>query len=84
MAMNAGKIKDKIQEAIQSAPDLKAGNYISVSAKREGLPVIGKYRIQLSGRSASDRDKAKIEEIAKSLAEGLEVVSYIRTGRAGG
>ena len=64
MASNAEKIKTQIQDAIKSSPELKAGNYISVSARRDGLPIIGKYRIELSGRAASDKDKAKIEEIA--------------------
>ncbi len=83
MANNADKIKTKIQDAIKTSPDLKAGNYISVSAKRDGLPIIGKFHLELSGRAASDKDKAKIEEIAKGLAEGMEIVSYVRTGRAG-
>jgi hypothetical protein len=84
MANNAEKIKTKIQDAIKSSPDLtKAGNYIAVSAKRDGLPIIGKFHLELTGRAASDKDKIKIEEIAKSLAEGLEIVSYVRTGRAG-
>lgn len=83
MASKPDKIKTKIQDALKASADVKAGNYISVTAKRDGLPIVGKYRIELTGRSASDKDKAKIEEIAKSLAEGLEVVSYIRTGRAG-
>ena len=83
MANNAEKIKTKIQDAIKNAPELKAGNYISVSAKRDGLPIIGKFHLELSGRAASDKDKARIEEIAKGLAEGMEIVSYVRTGRAG-
>ena len=83
MASNAEKIKTRIQDAIKASPDVKAGNYISVSAKRVGLPIFGTYHIEVSGRVASDKDKAKIEEIAKSLAEGLEVVSYVRTGRSG-
>ncbi len=83
MAAKPEKIRTKIHDAIKSSSELKAGNYVSVSAKRDGLPLFGKYRIELTGRSASDREKAKIEEIAKSLAEGLEIVSYIRTGRAG-
>jgi hypothetical protein len=83
MAGKPDKIKAKIHDAIKSSPELKAGNYVSVTAKRDGLPFFGKYHIELTGRSASDREKAKIEEIAKSMAEGLEVVSYIRTGRAG-
>jgi osmotically-inducible protein OsmY len=83
MASNAEKIKTRIQDALKSSPDLKAGNYISVSAKRDGLPIFGKFHLELTGRAASDKDKAKIEEIAKSLAEGLEITSYVRTGRAG-
>jgi hypothetical protein len=83
MASNAEKIKTKIQDAIKSSPELKAGNYISVNTKRDGLPIFGKFHLELTGRAASDKDKAKIEEIAKGLAEGLDVVSYVRTGRAG-
>ena len=84
MANRAEKIKTKIQDAIKAAPDVKAGNYISVSAKHSGPPIFGKYHIEISGRAGSDKEKAKIEEIAKGLAEGLEIVSYVRTGRAGG
>jgi len=84
MANKAEKICAKIQEAIKSSPDIKAGNYISVAAKRSGLPIFGKYHLTLTGRAGSDKEKAKIEEIAKGLAEGLEIVSYVRTGRAGG
>jgi len=83
MANKADKVKTKIQDAIKGSQEIKAGNYISVNTKRDGLPLVGKVRIELTGRAASDKDKAKIEEIAKGLSEGLEIVSYIRTGRAG-
>jgi hypothetical protein len=83
MANNAEKVSAKILDAIKSSSEVKAGNYISVTAKRVGLPILGKYHIELTGRASSDKDKVKIEEIAKSLCEGLEIVSYVRTGRAG-
>ena len=45
--------------------------------------LFGKRQIELSGRCNSEPEKTKIEEIAKELSEGLEVVSTIRLGRTG-
>lgn len=75
------KMKQIIYEAITHSKELKPGNYISVNIRKLGL--FGKRQIELSGRAGSDVDKAKIEEIARGLSEGLEVVSSIRLGRTG-
>ena len=83
MANRADRLKGKIFDAIKSSPQLKAGNYISVAVKRAGLPIISPLRIELTGRASSDKDKATIEQIARDLSEGLEIVSYVRIGRAG-
>jgi hypothetical protein len=77
----ADKLQQTIYDAITSSSELKPGNYVSVAVKKTSL--FGKKQIQLSGRANSEADKAKIEEIAKGLAEGLEVVSTIRLGRTG-
>jgi hypothetical protein len=83
MATNSEKLKTKIMDAIKSSSEVKPGNYISVNIKNVGLPIIGKRVIELTGRASSDKDKEAIERIARGLAEGLEVVSTVRTGRTG-
>ena len=81
MANSSEKIKQVIYDAITHSKELKPGNYVSVAVKKQG--VFGKRQIELTGRANSDADKAKIEEIARGLSEGLEVVSTIRLGRTG-
>ncbi len=82
MATSSEKLKNKIYEAIKGSSELKAGNYISVNVKTVGF-LFGKRVIELTGRAATDKDKETIDRIARELAEGLEVVSTVRTGRTG-
>ena len=77
----ADKLQQKIYDAITNSTELKPGNYVSVAIKKPSL--FGKKQIELTGRASSEADKSKIEEIAKGLSEGLEVVSSIRLGRTG-
>jgi hypothetical protein len=83
MATSSERLKTKIMEAIKGSSEVKPGNYISVNIKNVGLPIFGKRVIELTGRANSDKDKEAIERIARGLAEGLEVVSTVRTGRTG-
>ena len=78
----ANKLQDKILAAIKNSPDVKAGNYISVVVK-SGMLGFGKQQIELSGRTASEKDKAKIEEIAKEAAGGIDIISTLRVSRTG-
>jgi hypothetical protein len=75
------KLKNKIYNAIKNSPELREGNYISVNLKGTGLMGLGKKQIELRGRAASEKDKEKIEEIARQNAGGLEVISMIRLDR---
>ncbi len=72
------KREDRIYQAIKGSSEIKAGNYISVKIKGTGFLGLGKEQVELRGRAASEKDKAKIEEIAKENAGGLEIVSMIR------
>ena len=83
MATSPDQLKTKIMEAIKSSSEVKPGNYISVNIKSTGFLGFGKRVIELTGRANSDKDKDAIEKIARGLAEGLEVVSTVRTGRTG-
>jgi hypothetical protein len=83
MATSSDKLKAKIFDAIKSSKDVKPGNYVSVNIKTVGFALFGKRVIELTGRANSDKDKEAIEKIARDLAEGLEVVSTVRTGRTG-
>ena len=77
----ADRQQQKIYDAITNSSEIKPGNYVSVAIKKTSL--FGKKQIELSGRCNSEPEKTKIEEIAKELSEGLEVVSTIRLGRTG-
>ena len=77
------KIRAKVYDAIKNSPDVREGNYVNVTLKKTGFLGMGKAQLELTGRAASEKDKAKIEEIAKGAASGLEVVSTIRIGRTG-
>jgi len=72
------KLKNQIYQAIRDSSELREGNYISVNVKGTGLLGLGKKQIELRGRAASEKAKAKIEEIAKENAGGLEIVNMIR------
>jgi len=76
-------LKNKVFNAIKNSPEIKEGNYISVNIKSAGFLGMGKQQIEVSGRAASEKDKAKIEEIARQNSGGIEVVSTIRIGRTG-
>jgi hypothetical protein len=77
------KIRAKVYDAIQNSPDVKEGNYVNVTLRKTGFLGFGKAQLELSGRAASEKDKTRIEEIAKGASEGLEVISNIRLGRTG-
>ena len=79
MPASAEKIKKAIYDAISASSDLQPGNYVSVTVKNTGFLMFGKKQIELNGRAASEKDKAKIEEIAKGLAENLEIVTASRS-----
>ena len=72
------KREDRIYQAIKGSSEINVGNYISVKIKGTGFLGLGKEQVELRGRAASEKDKAKIEEIAKENAGGLEIVSMIR------
>jgi hypothetical protein len=75
------KLKNQIYQAIRDSSELREGNYISVNIKSSGPLGLGKKQIELRGRAASEKDKAKIEEIARQIAGKLEIVSSIRLDR---
>ena len=81
MPASAEKIRKTIHDAITEFKDQKPGNYVSVTVKNTGFLMFGKKNIELNGRAASEKDKEKIEEIAKGLAENMEVASNIRIGK---
>ncbi len=72
------KLKNQIYQAIRDSSDLREGNYISVNIKGTGLLGLGKKQIELRGRAASEKAKAKIEEIARENAGALEIINMIR------
>ena len=72
------KRQNQIYQAIKSSSELKEGNYISVTIKGTGFLGLGKQQVELRGRAASEKDKAKIEEIARENAGALEIVNMIR------
>ena len=72
------KRQDQIYQAIKNSSELKEGNYISVTIKGTGFLGLGKQQVELRGRAASEKDKAKIEEIARENAGSLEIINMIR------
>ncbi len=81
MPASAEKIRKAIYDAITGSSDIKPGNYVSVTIKNTGFLMFGKKQIELNGRASSEADKAKIEKMARGLAEHLEVVSNLRLGK---
>ena len=81
MAANPSKIRDAIDQAIRGSNEIREGNYITVSVEKTGFLFFGSSKIILSGRSKSEKDKAKIEEIANQHAAGLEVESRLRVSQ---
>ena len=72
------KRQNQIYQAIKNSSELKEGNYISVTIKGTGFLGLGKQQVELRGRAASEKDKAKIEDIARENAGVLEIVNMIR------
>ena len=72
------KRQNQIYQAIKNSSELKEGNYISVNIKGTGFLGLGKQQVELRGRAASEKDKAKIEEIARENAGSLEIINMIR------
>jgi hypothetical protein len=56
--------------------EIKPGNYVTVKVEKQGL--FGKPYIVLTGRCTSEKDKAKVEEIANANAEDVKVESQLR------
>ncbi len=76
MASAAQKVRDAIDNAIKASDEIKPGNYITVKVEKQGL--FGKPFIQLTGRCTSEKDKAKVEEIAQANAGDVKVESSLR------
>ena len=81
MAGSAQKAVDAIDRAIKGSAEVKPGNYVTVKVEKGGL--FGKAKIVLTGRSTSEKDKAKIEEIATANAGDFEVESRLRVSSLG-
>jgi osmotically-inducible protein OsmY len=76
MAASAKKVRDDIDNAIKNSDEVKPGNYITVKVEKSGM--FGKPFIQLTGRCTSEKDKNKIEEIARANASDVKVESSLR------
>lgn len=76
MAGSIQKTRDAIDNAIKGSTEIKPGNYVTVKSEKQGL--FGKPFIVLSGRCTSEKDKAKIEEIAQQAAGDVKIDSRLR------
>lgn len=76
MAGSIQKTRDAIDNAIKGSTEIKPGNYVTVKSEKKGL--FGKPFIVLSGRCTSEKDKAKVEEIAQQAAGEVKVESRLR------
>jgi len=76
MAASAQKVRDAIDNAIKDSSEIKPGNYITPKVEKQGL--FGKPFIVLTGRCTSEKDKAKVEEIALSVAGDVKVENKLR------
>lgn len=76
MAGSIQKTRDAIDNAIKGSAEIKPGNYVTVKSEKQGL--FGKPFIVLSGRCTSEKDKAKIEEIAQQAAGDVKIDSRLR------
>lgn len=81
MAGSAQKVKDKVYGAIKSSTEIKEGNYVTVSVEKSGFLFFGSSKLVLTGRTTSEKDKEKIESIAKEAAGDVEVESRLRVGK---
>jgi len=78
MAANPKKVRDAIEQAIRSSSEIREGNYVTVSVEKTGFLMFGSSKIVLTGRSRSEKDKIKIDEIAGQNAEGMEIDSRLK------
>jgi osmotically-inducible protein OsmY len=76
MAASAKKVRDDIDNAIKNSDEVKPGNYVTVKVEKQGM--FGKPFIQLTGRCTSEKDKTKIEEIARANASDVKLESSLR------
>lgn len=76
MAASMQKTRDAIDNAIKGSTEIKPGNYVTVKSEKQGL--FGKPFIVLSGRCTSEKDKAKVEEIAQQAAGDVKIDSRLR------
>ena len=76
MAASAQKVRDAIDNALKASDEIKPGNYITVKVDKKGL--FGKPFIMLTGRCTSDKDKAKILEIAGANSGGVPIENTLR------
>jgi osmotically-inducible protein OsmY len=76
MAASIQKIRDAIDNAVKGSTEIKPGNYVTVKVEKKGL--FGKPFIVLTGRCTSDKDKDKVEEIARAAAGDVQVESRLR------
>ena len=76
MAGSIQKTRDAIDNAIKGSTEIKPGNYVTVKSEKHGL--FGKPFIVLSGRCTSEKDKAKVEEIAQQAAGEVKIESRLR------
>lgn len=76
MAVSAQKARDAVDNAIKNSTEIKPGNYVTVKVEKQGL--FGKPSVVLTGRCTSEKDKAKIEEIAHGAAGDAKMESRLR------
>ncbi|MFP4114052.1 MAG: hypothetical protein ACOC2Y_04490 [Spirochaetota bacterium] len=65
-----------MDNAIKNSTEIKPGNYVTVKVEKQGL--FGKGSVVLTGRCTSEKDKAKIEEIAREAAADAKIESRLR------
>jgi TATA-box binding protein (TBP) (component of TFIID and TFIIIB) len=81
MAAKPSKVRDAIDQAIRSSNEVREGNYVSVGVEKTGFLFFGSSKIVLTGRTKSEKDKAKVEEIANQNSSGVEVESRLRVSQ---
>lgn len=78
---SAQKARDAVDNAIKASDEIRPGNYINVAVEKTGL--FGKPFLVLTGRCTSDKDKAKVEEVATAAAGEIKVESRLRVSQFG-
>jgi len=76
MAGSMQKTRDAIDNAIKNSSEIGPGNYVTVKVEKQGL--FGKPFIVLTGRCTSDKNKAKVEEVALAAAGDAKVENKLR------